>query len=74
MSNTIEFIGVILSIIIASIMLNNSIHGRMDDLQSEIYSIRTDLGVSRSEIRDDMDTFQQYAIIWIPSGHRYTMI
>ena len=39
-------------------MLNNSIHGRMDDLQSEIDSIRTDLGVSRSEIRDNMDTFR----------------
>ena len=58
MSNTVEFIGVVLSIIIASIMLNNSIQGRMDDLRGDIDSIRTDMDVFRSEIREDMNIFQ----------------
>lgn len=62
MGNTIGFIGVILSVITASIMLNNSIHGRMDHLQSEIDNLRSelraDMDTLRTELHGDMDAFQ----------------
>ena len=58
MSNTIGFLGVIISIITASILLNNSIHGRIDDLQGEIDSLRSEMRAEmdafRTEMRDEM--------------------
>ena len=58
MNNSIGFIGVILSVITASIMLNNSIQGRMDNLQGEIDSLRQYVGASQSELHDNMNTFR----------------
>ena len=58
MNNTIGFIGVIISMITTGVMLNNSIHGRLDVMQGDIDSLREYVHVSNSETRSEISALR----------------